>query len=123
MVQSKVSQCFPNRNQSEVMSLLDTIGYWFERNKGSMPEALRAQTQLAILKLCEGRFSQLRDYVERAKRDYRDVIVPAESPSLSRLGAVAYERLPLAEFQQTLEDELLQYTAWLNGQEEADTKR
>ena len=121
MVLSKVKQCFPNQDQSEIMALLDTVGYWFDRNKKSMPDVLRAQTQLAALKLAGKNFSLLRDYVEQAKSDYRNVIGPAENPSLLRLGVMAYEHLSLADLQQTLEDEMREYIAWLNNEEETDT--
>jgi hypothetical protein len=72
---------------------------------------------LAVLKLSGRNSSLLRDYVEKAKRDFRNLIIRAENPSLLRLSVIAYERLSPENLRQTLEDELRQYMAWLNNEE------
>lgn len=43
-------------------------------------EPERERVQLAVLRLCRGDLDQLRHFVEAARRDYRDVLLWAESP-------------------------------------------
>ena len=42
------------------------------------------RVQLAVLKLAAGRLDELRREIETARRDYRDVLAPAEYPRYSR---------------------------------------
>ncbi len=61
-----------------VLKLLDTDGL-------RPHERERERVQLAILKLSEGSEEKLRQNVEVAKRDYRDVLFWAEYPEESRI--------------------------------------
>jgi hypothetical protein len=63
---------------AHVLELLDTYGVEsYERE--------RARVQVAILKLSAGREEKVREYVDVAKRDYRDVLFWAEYPEESKL--------------------------------------
>jgi hypothetical protein len=63
---------------AHVLELLDTYGVEsYERE--------RARVQLAILKLSAGSEEKVREYVDVAKRDYRDVLFWAEYPEESKL--------------------------------------
>ena len=63
---------------TRVLELLDTYGVEsYERE--------RERVQLAILKLSAGSEEKVREYVDVAKRDYRDVLFWAEYPEESKL--------------------------------------
>jgi hypothetical protein len=74
------------------------------------------RVQLAILKLCEGRFEQLAELVTAAKRDYRDVLMWAESPAegqalwAARANLSAEERQRLSELRRA---DRAQWRQWL----------
>ena len=77
-VLASVRAIFPDSDWTGVVGVLDRYGVVsYERE--------RERVQLAILKLCEGSEDKLRDYVDVAKRDYRDVLFWAENPEEARL--------------------------------------
>ncbi len=73
-VLATVRRLFPETEVPAVMQTLDGYG-----ERSTEPE--RERVQLAILKLSEGRKSNLRHYFEAAKRDYRDVLYWSENPA------------------------------------------
>jgi len=77
-VLASVRVIFPGSDWPGVVALLDAYGV-------ASHERERERVQLAILKLCEGSEDKLRDYVNVAKRDYRDVLFWAEYPDEARL--------------------------------------
>ncbi len=73
-----VQKTFPESAHSCVLELLDSYGVEsYERE--------RERVQLAILKLSEGNEEKLREFVQVAKRDYRDVLFWAENPEEAKL--------------------------------------
>ena len=77
-VLAKVEQVFPEEDPANVLAILDAYGTGpYERE--------RERVQLAILKLSGGDVNKLRNLVDLAKKDYRDVITAAEYPNLGRL--------------------------------------
>src|SRR5437867_13260410 len=73
-----VQKTFPESSHPRVLELLDTYGVEsYERE--------RERVQLAILKLSEGNEDKLREFVQVAKRDYRDVLFWAENPEEAKL--------------------------------------
>jgi hypothetical protein len=62
-------QCFPNEDQGKIMGILDLY---------HGPE--KERVQIAILKLSGGDLESLREHVEIAKSDFRDVLAYAEYP-------------------------------------------
>jgi hypothetical protein len=72
------------------------------------------RVQLAILKLSNGKFDQIRRFVSEANGDYRDVIAPAEYPRLNALGFVGVEKLSQLERKQLSEDDWRDYQEWFS---------
>jgi len=96
---------FPAERVSEVLALLDQYGAEAWQRE---PDRVR----LAALKLAAGSFEQLRYQVESAKRDYRDVLAPAEYPSYTqRMFRIA--ELPQNEQERIIESDWKQYQDWL----------
>jgi hypothetical protein len=78
-VLKKLVAVFPDRSIAQLaLKSLDTYG-----NSEYQPH--KEEVHLAILKLCEGRLSRLRELVREAKHDYRDVTYPALTPEYSRV--------------------------------------
>src|SRR5256885_4306066 len=73
-----IQKTFPERSWGQVLVLLDAYGV-------ESHERERERVQLAILKLSEGNEEKLREFVAVAKRDYRDVLLWAESPEEAKL--------------------------------------
>ena len=71
-----------------------------------------ARVQLAALKLADGSIEKLRSAVDQAKRDYRNVLAPAEYPKFSHYGFRAV-RLRSRERQEIYTDDWQQYQLWL----------
>ena len=70
-VLAAVRSAFPEGMVARVVSLLDAYGTQpYERDR----------VHLAILALSHGNEEKLREYIEVAKRDYRDVLFWAEYP-------------------------------------------
>src|SRR5687768_202166 len=73
LVLKKLRHSFPNAaDATEALASLD--GYPGDTPKG------QARLQLAILKQCDGNLARLRQLVELARTDFRDVLVGAEYP-------------------------------------------
>jgi hypothetical protein len=74
----KVRKDFPPGHQSEVLEILSLYGTEdYEREQ--------ERVLLAVLNLSKGSLEAVRETVERAKRDYRDVLFWSEYPEESRL--------------------------------------
>ena len=71
-----------------------------------------ARVRLAALKLANGSLEGLRQAVDRAKLDYRDVLAPAEYPKYTEFGLRA-RRLRSRVQQQIFSDDWQQYERWL----------
>jgi len=80
LVLSKLRQAFPDeRAASEALALLDSY-------RSQTSETGTTRVQLAILKLSGGDLEQVRQYVETARRDFRDVLAWAEYPEAMERG-------------------------------------
>ena len=77
-VLAAIRATFPKGSRTRAWELLDTIG-------PAAHEGERERVQLAILKLSEGNDEKLRQCVDVAKRDYRDVLLLAESSEEANL--------------------------------------
>jgi len=71
-----------------------------------------ARVRLAALKLANGSLDGLRQAIDRAKLDYRDVLAPAEYPKYTQFGFRA-RRLRSRVQQQIFSDDWQQYERWL----------
>jgi hypothetical protein len=100
-VERIVKRDFPPEDFALVMAILNEYVARFNDN----PSPVR----LAALRLANGNVARLRTLVESAKRDYRDVILPAVYPSY---GKTRWD-LPEREKQRIVENERQQYEDWL----------
>ena len=71
-----------------------------------------ARVKLAALKLADGSLEKLRHAIARAKRDYRDVLGPAEYPKFSQQ-KLRVVRLRSQERERIYTDDWQQYERWL----------
>ena len=74
LVLSEAKKLFLQENPDGILAILDEYGV-------ASHERGRDRVQLAILKLSDGNLDDLRYWVQVAKRDYRDVLGPAENPA------------------------------------------
>jgi len=87
LVLKKLQDCFPDPAVAkEALKSLERYG---DREWHMNQEIVR----LAILKLSGGELWRLRDYVQVARADFRDVIFAAQCPEQSRLTKEAYPLL------------------------------
>jgi hypothetical protein len=77
-VLASVRAIFPGSDSASIVARLDRYGV-------ASHERERERVQLAVLKLCNGSEDKLREYVDVAKRDHRDVLFWAEYPEEARL--------------------------------------
>ncbi len=75
-VEAAVSAAFPHDRAASVLAALDLYGT-------EPHEREQDRVQLAILALCQGDEARLRNLVQSAKTDYRDVLSWVESGPLS----------------------------------------
>jgi hypothetical protein len=99
---------FPAEEFADVMAILNE----YVPRYNDKPFAV----QLAALKLADGNVPRLRTEIESAKRDYRDVIMPAVCPSYSKIGGILRQdrRGPSErERRKIFESERQQYEDWI----------
>jgi hypothetical protein len=90
---------FPGEAQAEVATLLEAY---------DGQEAVRVM--LAILKLAGGHVSRVREYLEAAGEDYRDVLAWAEYPEFIK---DAYKGVPAKTPDASIARDWEQYETWL----------
>jgi hypothetical protein len=104
-VERIVRRDFPADRAVEVLAMLDEYG---KETWHAEPHRVR----LAALKLAAGDLTRLRYEIESAKRDYRDVLSPAEYPGYTkrmfRIGELAQD-----EQQRIIDADWRQYQDWL----------
>ncbi|HZN53815.1 MAG TPA: hypothetical protein VFB67_00705 [Candidatus Polarisedimenticolaceae bacterium] len=102
-VERIVRRDFPAERVGEVLAMLDEYGPedWHRE-----PDRVR----LAVLKLASGSFERLRYEIEGAKRDYRDVLSPAEYPGY---GKRMFKKLAPDEERRIIDADWKQYQDWL----------
>jgi hypothetical protein len=74
LLRQKITEQFPQEESAQVLTLLNQ----YESAAG------RLRVQLAILQLSQGDVDKLREYVEVARTDYRDVLFWAETPEQAK---------------------------------------
>ena len=102
-VERIVRRDYPAERFAEVMAILNQYG-----TETGGCEIHRVP--LAVLKLADRKLDALREYVEAAKTDYRDVISWAEYP-----GYNWQTKLPAAEQKRIVDGDWKQYIAWANA--------
>ena len=92
------------RDQSVVAGLLERY---------AAIDSKAARVHLAILKLSQGNLDKVREYVEVAKQDWRDVICAAEYPRYWAMGMHAASQIGSNEREQLQGEDFRDYQAWL----------
>ena len=108
LVMKKAKDVFPNTDTSAIMSILDQYGV-------EPYEQERERVQVAILKLSDGDMQSLKESVEAAKQDYRDVLAYAEFPLEMKSETWKLDEQKAKEIR---EKDRKQYLEWLNGKPE-----
>jgi hypothetical protein len=103
----KVGELFPDSERASMLRLLD-------RYPGDTPEG-RARVQLAILKLAKGQTADLKDWVDVACVDFRDVLASAEYPRQFKLSFVDFDALPAPDRARIVAEDRAEYLAWLDS--------
>jgi hypothetical protein len=104
-VERVVRRDFPADRAEQVLAMLDEYG---KEDWQREPHRVR----LAVLKLAAGDIERLRYEIEGAKRDYRDVLGPAEYPGYSRV-MFRIAKLAQDEQQRIIDADWKQYQDWL----------
>lgn len=106
-VERIVRRDFPGGQFDPAMAVLERYGTetWHRE---------RARVQLAALKLSNGDLHKLEAAIETAKKDYRDVLVPAEYPEYAKTGFRKRE-LPVDEQDRINARDWEQYESWLQN--------
>ncbi len=113
-VEKKVAEYWPEQ-VDEIMALLDDFASSCEHDP--------SRVQLAVLKLAKGSRESLKDYLDLATQDYRDVLAGAEYPQTMKAHhLIGFNLTP----EQQRESKTLskldreQYLSWLHGSEYND---
>jgi len=104
-VERIVRRDFPADRAMEVLAMLEEYG---KESWQREPHRVR----LAALKLAAGDLQRLRDEVDAAKSDYREVLAPAEYPDYTKR-MFRIEELPQDEQQRIIDADWKQYQSWL----------
>lgn len=105
-VEEKARQSFAPADLPAVLQTLETYGVEsYERE--------RERVQLDILKLSGGDLVKLRELVEVAKRDYRDILAWAEYPQEMRTRPTEMQENINGEAHRIREGDRAQYLEWL----------
>lgn len=105
-VERIVRRDFPSDKHDAVMKMLNEYGTetWHREE---------VRVRIAILRLVEGRFDQLRSHVEMAKQDYRDVLAYSEYPNYMRTVPPSGQSAEAIE-QHSINRDWQQYLVWLH---------
>lgn len=106
IVVAKVHSLFPGHLPEKILQLLDEYKPRFAETA--------PRVQLAILKLSNGDLNLLRHHLDAAKRDYRDVILPAENPEFLRVGIADWIALSEDEKERITDSDVHQYLEWIH---------
>lgn len=96
---------FPQNTETEVFDIL--------KSYNPEDEELSCRIHLDSMKLCEGSLAELQQLVRLANQDFRDIILPAENPSLLNRGVVAYEDSSEDEKDRMTNEDMNDYLTWI----------
>jgi len=108
MIEDRVHRMFPGTDPATVLAVLDRYGV-------EPYEQERERVQMSILKLSEGKWEQLEQCVDVAKRDFRDVLAGAEYPNAMAIGFPDTDEMTPAERRRLIEADEKQYKDCLNA--------
>jgi len=99
-----IKRDFPGYNANIIMAILNEYS----------SDSAGSRVHLAVLKLSEKNIEKLREWVERANIDFRDVLSPAEYPRFHVIGFGAVDLLSRKEIKKIKDNDWNQYQEWLN---------
>lgn len=111
LLEQKVEQLFSGAVAAEVRQILEQY---------SGPE--RVRVQLAVLKYAGGALEKVRQGVEQAARDYRDILAWAEYPRQMAISASELAAMPPAAKKALRKADRDEYRSWL-GEGSPDDER
>lgn len=106
IVESIVKRLFPDQ-VGEIWQILNDF-------EGDSEEG-SCRIRLDALKLSGGHRDKLKENINAAKSDFREVLVLAENPRASGLGIVAYVRLSDEEKDRLTDEDLKEYVTWVEN--------
>jgi hypothetical protein len=106
-VERVVRRDYPGERFHDVLAMLHEYGA-----EDWQREADRVR--LAVLKLANRDLQQLRNWLEQAKHDYRDVLGPAEYPLYGRKW-FHMDRISEEDQEKIIQSDWAQYERWLKG--------
>lgn len=109
LLTDRIRQTFPAENPADVLQILELYGT-------ASHERETERVRLAVLKLSGGDLNELREMINAAKGDYRDVLAWAEFPNQLRTSPVEINTLPPDAVNEIRESDRRQYLAWLRGE-------
>lgn len=119
LVTRKVKRLFPADEQAEAIGLLEKeCGRNLPFHEDDNARGLE-RVRLAVLKLAGGNLSVLREQIEVAKEDWRDVLNAAEYPEASGMGLVEFSRLDTESRRELEARDRQQYEEWLRAGSES----
>jgi len=102
-----VARDYPARKQEEVLEILRQ--YDGDSEKGKF------RVWASLMKISEGEIEQLRENVERAKSDFRDILAYAEYPEYSDKVGFDDENFTKTELKDIIKADWKQYQNWLKA--------
>src|ERR1044072_4318875 len=78
-------------------------------------QEMSCRVRLSVLKLSQGNTEELRNQIHIATQDVRDVLMPAENPTLHEMGVVAWSRLDDDEKDRISNNDVESYLNWINN--------
>jgi len=105
VVESKVRIQFPIPLVAKVLEILSEYHAFSDQHS--------ARVRLAVLKLSGGDFKKVRQEIDAAKLDFREVLLPAEEPGILRMRAGAWNELSDDEKEKLSNEDHTQYMDWI----------
>jgi hypothetical protein len=114
-VSRKVRSLFPTEQHADAIHLLEKeCGRNLPFNEDADPQGVE-RVRLAVVKLSHGSLAELRNQVDVAKRDWRDVLMLAERPEAMRFGLFDLDKLDAESRAALNARDQKQYDDWLRG--------
>ena len=98
-----INREFPSIHTSEIERILNLYNSEIEEG--------RNRVQASVLKLSNGDISLLKDFIEQANNDFRNIIAMAEYPNYSKI--LFSKNFTNDEKQTIIDEDWIQYKSWL----------
>lgn len=102
-----IERDYPAGNEKEIVEILSQYK--------SDNEAGKYRVWAALLKISDGKLEILKEKIEIAKTDYRDILADAEYPEYSEKVGFDSEKFSKKELKNIIKSDWNQYQHWLNS--------